>query len=488
MSDGVLVDLSAPAAPVNLVGWFSTERIYLEWTDNTEIDLDHYSIYGGTEMNPTTLLFNTADSLAEAFLPEFEDGITYYLRITATDIPGNESPFTADVMGIPQQAAITRINPDPANFLNAEDTQLSIHFSQPLSDIGAVSAVTIAYEDMALTSSYSDDDTAIVIQFNEPYASLDTITLTINNILDWSAAGTDVQELTYTTYMLADYDKNFQIDAADLAAYLSGWGNADYSFELGPITGTVPHFIPTPNNVYDLRDVMAFVQMWYWYHQSQGLGMNVLADIGTIPTIIQEDNSLSVSLPEGAVAGQVFIQYPPDSKNISTEDDMATEQRIYLSKNDQNLGKILVEWADLTQVGIPAITFDTYSLDRNNSNITIGYTIYGIDQEIISRGMKHVELKAVPEKYALHYNYPNPFNPVTTMLYDLPEAGHTRLIIYDLLGRQIKTLVDEPMDAGYYHMQWDGRNSQGKMVGGGIYFYQIQTNDFIRSRKMLLLK
>ena len=58
--------------------------------------------------------------------------------------------------------------------------------------------------------------------------------------------------------------------------------------------------------------------------------MNVLADIGTIPTIIQEDNSLSVSLPEGAVAGQVFIQYPPDSKNISTEDDMATEQRLSL--------------------------------------------------------------------------------------------------------------------------------------------------------------
>ena len=163
MSDGVLVDLSAPAVPVNLVGWFSTERIYLEWSHNTEIDLDQYSIYGGTEMNPTTLLFNTADSLTEAFMPEFEDGITYYLRITATDIPGNESAFTADVMGIPQQAAITRVNPDPINFLNAEDTQLSIHFSQPLSDIGAASAVTIAYEDMNLTSSYSDADTAIVL-------------------------------------------------------------------------------------------------------------------------------------------------------------------------------------------------------------------------------------------------------------------------------------------------------------------------------------
>jgi hypothetical protein len=488
MSDGSLVDLSAPVVPLNLVGWYSTERIYMEWSHNTEIDLDHYSIYGGTEMNPTTLLFNTADSLAEAFMPEFEDGTTYYLRITATDIPGNESAFTAEVVGIPQPATVTRVNPDPVNLLNAEDTQLSIHFSQPLSDIGAASAVTIAYEDMNLTSSYSDADTAIVIQFDEPYASLDTITLTINNILDWSGSATDTKEFSYTTYMLADYDKNFQIDAADLAAYLTGWGNNDYSYELGPITGTVPHFIPTPNNVYDLRDVMAFVQMWYWYHQNLALGMNALADIGNTLTVIQQDKSLHVSLPEGAVAGQVFIQYPPESKNLSTAADMATERRIYLSKNDQSTGQILVEWADLTQVGLPEITFDTHSLDRNNSNITIGYTIYGIDQEIISRGMQQMELKAVPEEYALHYNYPNPFNPVTTMLYDLPEAGYTRLIIYDLLGRQVQTLVDQPLDAGYYRMQWDGRNSQGKMVGGGVYFYQIQTNGFIRTRKMLLLK
>ena len=167
---------------------------------------------------------------------------------------------------------------------------------------------------------------------------------------------------------------------------------------------------------------------------------------------------------------------------------MTTEQRIYLSKNDQSTGQILVEWADLSQDGMEAVTFDASSLDRENSNITIGYTIYGIDQEIISSGMKYVELKAVPEQYALHYNYPNPFNPVTTMLYDLPEAGYTRLIIYDVLGRQIHTLVDQVMDAGYYKMQWDGRNSMGKMVSGGIYFYQIQTNDFIRTRKMLLLK
>ena len=95
---------------------------------------------------------------------------------------------------------------------------------------------------------------------------------------------------------------------------------------------------------------------------------------------------------------------------------------------------------------------------------------------------------AIPEEYALHHNYPNPFNPVTTMLYDLPEAGHTRLLIYDLLGKEVRVLIDKVMNPGYYSTQWNGRNSQGQTVGAGVYLYQIQSNGFIQTRKMLLLK
>ena len=127
-------------------------------------------------------------------------------------------------------------------------------------------------------------------------------------------------------------------------------------------------------------------------------------------------------------------------------------------------------------------------LDRRQFLGTIAYTIYGTGQEIISRGFQNIELKAVPEEFALHYNYPNPFNPVTTILYDLTETGHTRLIIYDLLGREVHVLIDKIMAPGYYSTQWNGRNQPGQTVGAGVYFYQIQSNGFIQTRKMLLLK
>ena len=402
-----------------------------------------------------------------------ENGNTYYFRITATDIPGNESPFTSDVMGIPQAALITRANPNPINFLNAADSTLTIHFTQPLSDIGDITASSIAYDNINLYSTYSAEDTAIIIHFLEPHGSLDTINIEINNILDWSDNETDSKELTYTTYLLADYDNNFQIDVLDLNAFKTALTNQDFAYELGPISGTVPHFIPTPNNIFDLRDIMAFVQMWYWSNRSLPLITGSMPEIGGRLAVEQIDKSIIVSLPEGAVAGQIFIEYPSNSKSFSTKSDITTEDNIYLSSSDESVGKILVEWANSINTNQSEIIFDSKSFDRNDTPISIGYTIYGNDENIISQGMKSMQIRAIPDEYSLHHNYPNPFNPSTTIMYDLPETGFTRLLIYDLLGREVVTLVKKDMKAGYYSTRWDGRNQYGQNVGAGMYFYYI---------------
>ena len=488
MSDGALIDLSAPSSPMNLVAWFTSERIFVEWDHNQEVDLNYYSVYGGTEENPTTLLLTTADSTAEAFMPSFEDGNTYYFRITATDIPGNESVFTSEVTGVPQSALITRANPNPMNFLNASDSTLTIHFTQPLSNIGDITASSIAYDNMNLYSTYSSEDTAIIIHFTEPYGSLDTINIEISNILDWSGNGTDSKELIYTTYLLADYDNDFQIDVLDLNAFKTALTNQDFAYELGPITGTVPHFIPTPNNKFDLRDIMAFVQMWYWSNSYLPLIAGSMPEIGSRIEIEQIDKSIVVSLPEGSLAGQVFIEYPTSNMQFLTKGDITTKDHIYLSSTDEAAGKILIEWANSVDNNQTEIIIDSYSFDRNDTPISIGYTIYGSDEEIISQGMSIMKIRAIPDEYSLHHNYPNPFNPSTTIMYDLPEAGYTRLMIYDLLGREVAILVNKNMDAGYYNARWDGRNQYGQSVGAGMYFYQIQSNGFIRTHKMLLVK
>jgi len=100
----------------------------------------------------------------------------------------------------------------------------------------------------------------------------------------------------------------------------------------------------------------------------------------------------------------------------------------------------------------------------------------------------------LPEVFSLSQNYPNPFNPSTTIKFQLPEkngtsAVRTVLRIYDILGRLVRTLVDEDLAPGFYTKSWDGLNETGVRISTGVYFYSITAaSDFRRTKKMLLLK
>ena len=85
-------------------------------------------------------------------------------------------------------------------------------------------------------------------------------------------------------------------------------------------------------------------------------------------------------------------------------------------------------------------------------------------------------------------NYPNPFNPITTLRYDLPEATNVTITVYDMMGRQVRNLVNTNQNSGYNSVIWNGTNDNGEMVSGGMYFYSIKTNTFSQTRKMILLK
>jgi hypothetical protein len=98
------------------------------------------------------------------------------------------------------------------------------------------------------------------------------------------------------------------------------------------------------------------------------------------------------------------------------------------------------------------------------------------------------EENMIPEVFALHQNYPNPFNPITTLRYDLPENSLVNIIIYDLLGREVRTLVNTTQDAGFRSVIWNATNDYGKPVSAGVYLYQIQAGEFVQTKKMVLLK
>jgi hypothetical protein len=93
------------------------------------------------------------------------------------------------------------------------------------------------------------------------------------------------------------------------------------------------------------------------------------------------------------------------------------------------------------------------------------------------------ESNEIPTKFSLYQNYPNPFNPSTTIEFYIPERTNVKLVIYDILGREIETLIDKELEPGKYKINFTATN-----LPSGVYFYRLQAGNFIEQKKMILIK
>jgi flagellar hook assembly protein FlgD len=107
----------------------------------------------------------------------------------------------------------------------------------------------------------------------------------------------------------------------------------------------------------------------------------------------------------------------------------------------------------------------------------------GISYTSVNHTVGVSENKKIPLAFSLSQNYPNPFNPTTTITYSLPKAAHVNLKIYNLLGREVATLIDQQMPAGMHQVTWKAQN-----VPSGVYFYRISVDNDSRTNKMILLR
>jgi len=116
-------------------------------------------------------------------------------------------------------------------------------------------------------------------------------------------------------------------------------------------------------------------------------------------------------------------------------------------------------------------------------NMVIGGVEMGSSEEV-----EITFTSGLPTVYALHDNYPNPFNPMTNIKFDLPRASHVKLAVYDIAGRLVKTLVNEVKPAATHTEVWDGTDRTGRRMASGTYYYVLQTEGFKSTHKMMLVK
>jgi len=117
-------------------------------------------------------------------------------------------------------------------------------------------------------------------------------------------------------------------------------------------------------------------------------------------------------------------------------------------------------------------------------------TGYNLLVKAVLAGVTDVERvsELVPDAMELDQNYPNPFNPSTAIRYSLPHAADVRLTVYDVMGREVATLVSERQSPGFYETRWNGKTAAGTAVATGVYFYSLQAGEMSLTRKMVLVK
>ena len=190
---------------------------------------------------------------------------------------------------------------------------------------------------------------------------------------------------------------------------------------------------------------------------------SVVLDFGGIDTLILSDYAFDIDDPDSLLIwAQFSCSGVVGELCVTTSADTA-----FINSDKFFSGKI---------------DFDFMVTDTSGASDTVTIVIY------IKNVVGIVNEGLIPLDYSLSNNYPNPFNPQTTISYGLPQPSDLSLIIYNIMGQEIMRWDEQNAQAGFYQKIWNGRNKFGVPVGSGVYFYTIIAGDFVQTRKMVLVK
>jgi hypothetical protein len=168
--------------------------------------------------------------------------------------------------------------------------------------------------------------------------------------------------------------------------------------------------------------------------------------------------------------------------NTATYSTTGETNGIHLSAADQDNGTF--QWtAPPGATGDVTLYIAGHQGSVSGANTNLSFVSSEIVTDVEENGSPDV-----PGGYLLSNNYPNPFNPSTSIAFDLPQRSHVTIDIFNLMGQEVARLVDEEYPAGSHTVTWNGMSSDGQSVPTGIYFYRLKAGDFIATKKMLLLK
>jgi hypothetical protein len=414
------------------------------------------------------------------------------IRLIGVDLVGlSDTSIVSGLSIVESYPQVLSVFPAPGR-VDWSNHEFIFQFSQ------ALDPATIIAENIEIISDYSNDDTLIItyidsstsIKIQTNLATMDSVTVVLSNLItnvygleldgDGDGQGGDSYNAEFEIGMLADFDDDNTIGLDDLAQFVMGLESDDFEYELGPFEGDIPHVTVSPDSKYDIEDVVAFAMMWNWYSSNNTMTFTSYEDEGLPILIDTEHDSIYIDFQDDLSAYQIQVQYTPGSFFIGSSDN---GDDLFFTHQELHLGVYTI----MAQPGQSKLIIPIEIRGRD-ANISISYKGITASGELAGQMTRSMTIENIPDEFVLYSNYPNPFNPITKIDYGLPEASNVQLIIYDILGREVTTLVNGVQEPGYKSITWHGTNAFGKNVGAGMYFYLIQAGDFRQAKKMVLLK
>jgi hypothetical protein len=336
--------------------------------------------------------------------------------------------------------------------------------------------------DSNLTISHEYGDSIITVIWTDTLASYDTLTVIVDSAVAYNTLWlTDT--LHFYSKLWADLNNDYDITIEDILTFNQTWPETD----LGPFKDDPPHVRPEPDGEANLTDLAAFGKMWHWKYFNLEFDTTLIAARSTDGLkIIAQGSKANITIPKNVAMAEILI----GKSNLDIEKMHFVNpsgSAFMFTSSDTAHGLIQFSMADHRGFD-STLTLIIPETEQEYFQAQIQYKFMDITGVNLADGIASIDVEILPDKFMVYNNYPNPFNPITAINYDLPEVRDVNIIIYDLLGRIIRHLDLNKVKAGRHKFVWHGTNDFGKRVSTGIYFLQITAGQDIQTQKMLLLK
>ncbi len=511
--------MSAPAKVQEVLGVVGSRAILLTWEEGSEDDLAGYNVYRATGEDELGLI---ASNLIDARFQDvgLTDEVPYRYAVAAFDGAGNEGEKSDEASFTPSEANV----PTAPAFLTIEGEALIPTFVVENATAPGTADLTYTFQVSARDDFADLVDSATDLQEGNESTESGLTAWTITRELTHEATyflrvrandGTfDGPFMSPHTFLVdttvvsnpGDFNGSFKVDFDDFFLFAAAFGQ--------PATGDNAVFDMSGDGQVNFDDFFEFAGVFGVEYEQPGGATKPVASSRT------PDPSLRVgfrSVGGFPNAGEAFTAHIDlsglqgiNGYGIRVEFDPNHLELLHVEQAEGVLGQVLDTDIDEVVVlnygeGIVPEEQSTSEPDGSHRELVLlrfRVKVSALDPPawvsemvlldpeggLLAPDLASARLFLRPDQVLLMHNYPNPFNPITTIRYGIPEESRVSILVYNILGQEVAKLVNEPQAAGFYTVDWDGRDGRGRQMASGVYLYRIKVGNVARVQKMILLK